>query len=306
VRVGVDIGGTKTHAVAIDGTGRPVHQVLAGTGSGAAAVLAAAVDTVTRLAEDCGMPTWQFESIGVGIPGTVDVASGRVANAVNLKIDELELGGELSLRLGSPVHVENDVNAAAFGAFRLLSGTLGGDSMAYLNLGTGLAAGLVLHGELWRGARGGAGEIGHIPVDPNGPRCSCGQRGCLETVASGSAIAREWPTGHPRPVQELFQAAAAGKHRAIEVKRRLVRNVASAARLLVLTMDVETVVFGGGISSLGEPLLEAVREVFADWAADSPFLASLDLPGRVAVLPDEFPAAAVGAALVGGTVSEVL
>jgi glucokinase len=179
------------------------------------------------------------------------------------------------------------------------------DSMAYLNLGTGLAAGLVLHGSLWRGSRGSAGEIGHIPIDPNGPLCPCGQRGCLEMVASGSAVARQWPTSSPRPVQDLFEQAAAGNPEAVEVRDRLTANIASAVRMLVLTVDVDLVVIGGGISSLGAPLLDAVRQALASWALASPFLASLGLPDRVRLLQEGFPAAAVGAALVGAAAEGV-
>jgi glucokinase len=217
---------------------------------------------------------------------------------VNLGLSGLDLGSELEARLGRAVRVENDVNAAALGAFSFL-GRTSAQSMAYLNLGTGLAAGLVLGGRLWRGSRGVAGEIGHIPVDPAGPLCPCGQRGCLELMASGSAVARQWPTDDPKPVRALFAAADAGDPLAIEVRARLVDNVAAAVRLLVLTVDVDDVVIGGGLSSLGDVLLADVRGVLQRWAATSEFLASLQLPDRVALVPKHFPAAAVGAALVG-------
>jgi predicted NBD/HSP70 family sugar kinase len=254
---------------------------------------------VERLAEATG--GGDFLSIGVGIPGTVDVSSGRVDHAVNLGVTGLELGLELSARLGRTVRVENDVNAAALGAFSLL-GLTGEQSMAYLNLGTGLAAGLVLGGRLWRGSRGVAGEIGHIPVDPAGPLCPCGQRGCLELMASGSAVARQWPTEDPKPVRALWTAADAGDALAVEVRARLVENVAAAVRLLVLTVDVDDVVIGGGLSSLGDELLADVREVLGDWAAGSEFLASLELPQRVDLVPGGANVAAVGAALIGAAV----
>jgi len=300
----VDIGGTKTHAVVIDSDGRPAQQLHLPTGFGSDALLVTAVEAVSRVASLAGISTREFESIGIGIPGTVDNTSGRVTHAVNLGIDELDLAAELRDRLGPLVHVENDVNAAAFGAFQVV-GASETSSMAYLNLGTGLAAGLVLNGELWRGSRGAAGEIGHIPVDPDGPVCSCGQRGCLETMASGSAVARQWPTAHPRPVQEMFEAAHDGNALALDVKRRLVESVASAVRTLVLTVDVDIVVIGGGISSLGEPLLGEVRSVLDSQATMSPFLASLDLADRVRIVPSGFPAAAVGAVLLGTAMSEV-
>ena len=296
MRVGVDIGGTKTEAVAIDDAGLVIDEVRVATGFGAEAVIESTVAAVTGLAERLGTTPTGFRAIGVGVPGAVDPASGRVAHAVNLGLDGLALGDELGARLGVRVRLENDVNVAALGAFHLLGH--GPDrSMAYLNLGTGLAAGLVLGGRLWRGSRGTAGEIGHIPVDPSGALCSCGQRGCLELLASGSAVARQWPTEHPRPVQDLFEAAAAGDALAIEVRQRFIDNVASAVRVLVLTVDVDDVVIGGGITSLGAPLLEAIREVLSAWSAQSQFLASLELPSRVGLAPSG-PVASVGAALL--------
>ena len=303
MRIGVDIGGTKTEAVAIDDAGRVIVEVRVATGFGPRAVIASTVAAVTELAERVGTATADFGAIGVGVPGAVDPASGRVAHAVNLGLDGLALGDELAARLGVRVRLENDVNAAALGAFHLL-GHGPERSMAYLNLGTGLAAGLVLGGRLWRGSRGTAGEIGHIPVDPAGELCSCGQRGCLELLASGSAVARQWPTEHPRPVQNLFEAAAAGDALAIEVRQRFIDNVASAVRVLVLTVDVDDVVIGGGITSLGSPLLEAIREVLAAWSAQSEFLASLELPSRVGLAPAG-PVASVGAALLGDLTSSI-
>ena len=304
MRVGIDIGGTKTDAVALDSSGFVVEQLRVATGFGSDAVLESTIAAVRMLAARLDREPREFESVGVGIPGAVDSLSGRVSHAVNLGLSGLDLGAELGARLGLLVRVENDVNAAALGAFHLLGSESGLDSapshsMAYLNLGTGLAAGLVLNGQVWRGSRGTAGEIGHIPVDPNGPLCPCGQRGCLEMVASGSAVARQWPTDHPRPVQALFEAADAGDPRAIEVRARLADNVASAVRLLVLTVDVDSVVIGGGLSSLGVPLLAGIRATLDSWAAVSPFIASLELSRRVEIVPPEFPAAAVGAALVG-------
>ncbi|WP_223691715.1 ROK family protein [Leifsonia poae] len=296
MRLGIDIGGTKTDAVALDETGRLAQRIRLATGFGSAAVVETAVSAVSRLGELTGLAASGFESIGIGIPGLVDSTSGHVAHAVNLGLDRLELGGELAGRLGVGVRIENDVKAAALGAWHLmgLTGTL-----AYLNLGTGLAAGLVVDGRVWRGSRGIAGEIGHIPVDPNGALCACGQRGCLETVASGSGIARQWRTDDPLPVRALFAAAADGDEEARAIKARLAAGIASAVRVLVLTVDVETVVIGGGLSHLGDRLLCDVHEVLASWAQASPFLASLALPDRVRLVPEGSLAAAIGAALVG-------
>ena len=298
IMVGLDIGGTKVDAVAIEEDGRIIQRIRMATGFGHEAVLETARAAVVQLSELTGTAVSDFESIGIGIPGAVEEGTGRIAHSVNLGLADFELGSELGDLLGREVRIDNDVNAAALGAFRLLEhGST--HSMAYLNLGTGLAAGLVLNGSLWRGSRGGAGEIGHIPVDPAGIECPCGQRGCLEMVGSGSAIARQWPTDDPRPASALFEAASLGDPAAIEVRDRFIEAVASAIRLLVLTFDVDSVVIGGGLSALGDDLLERIAGVLTRWEAASPFLASIGLSSRVQLVPAGFPAAAVGAALVG-------
>lgn len=296
MRLGIDIGGTKTDAVAVDEGGALAQRVRLATGFGHAAVVETAVAAVSRIGELTGLSPAGFQSIGVGVPGMVDTVSGHVAHAVNLGLERLELGGMLAGRLGVGVRIENDVKAAALGAYHVLglSGT-----MAFLNLGTGMAAGIVVDGRLWRGSTGIAGEIGHIPVDPAGALCGCGQRGCLETAASGSGVARQWTSDDPLPVRALFAAAADGDREAQAIKARLAEGIASAVRVLVLTVDVGTVVIGGGLSHLGERLLGDVHEVLHDWERTSPFLASLDLPARVRLVPEGTPVAALGAALVG-------
>jgi glucokinase len=300
VRVGVDIGGTKTDAVVLDRDGAVAHSLRMPTGWGDAQVVATAKSAVASLADQAGLAASAFESIGIGIPGSVDAENGVVSHALNLGVASLGLGALLTDHFGSPVRVENDVNAAALGAFHQLR--LGAhSSMAYLNLGTGLAAGLVLGGELWRGSRGSAGEIGHILIDPNGPIDVDGQRGGLEAMASGSGIARQWPAAGASPVVEVLAAAASGDPLAIEVRDGLYRGVAAAVRILVLTVDVETVVIGGGISGLGAELIDAVRAVIAGWERQSPFIGSLELGARMRLLPTDAWTAATGAAWLGAT-----
>jgi len=300
LRVGIDIGGTKTEAVVVGDDGEVRGQLRLPTGFGSAEVIATAVAAVTGLADAAGVAPEDFSTIGVGIPGTVDSSAGLVTHAINLGVEKLELGAELTARLGTDVRVENDVNAAALGAFHALD-LPATASMGYLNLGTGLAAGLVLRGELWRGARGAAGEIGHILVDPAGPLDLDGQHGGLESMASGSGIARQWATGEENAVSAMLAAADAGDERALEIRRRLFEGVASAVRILVLTVDVDRVVIGGGIGTLGDRLMQGVGAVFAGWSSQSPFIHSLELASRVSLLPAGTPVAALGAAHLGGS-----
>jgi glucokinase len=296
VRVGVDIGGTNTDAVVLDDAGAVAHSLRLPTGWGDDAVVTTATDVVRALAGEAGVETSSFASIGVGIPGAVDAENGTVTHARNLGVSRLDLGTLLAANLGKSVRVENDVNAAALGAFHQL-GLAATNSLAYLNLGTGLAAGLVLGGKLWRGSRGAAGEIGHILIDPAGPLDIDGQPGALEVLASGSGIASQ----RPGTVSDMLAAAAAGEPLAVEIRERMFTGVASAVRILVLTLDVDVVVVGGGISGMGDELLGEVGEVFSAWEKTSPFITSLELGSRVRILSPDASTAATGAAWLGAT-----
>ncbi|SFB91054.1 Sugar kinase of the NBD/HSP70 family, may contain an N-terminal HTH domain [Nocardioides terrae] len=293
--VGLDVGGTKTLGVALDETGRVVAQVRRPTDRGPAGVVRTAVEVVDGLRDATGDRL--AVPVGVGIPGLVDGGLGIVRHAVNVGItgEPFPLGRLLSERLGVSVTVENDANAATLGAVA----QTGHDDLVYLSIGTGLAAGLAFDGRLRRGEHGAAGEVGHIPVDPDGVVCGCGQTGCIETITSGSALAASWPVAQGHPADALFAAAAAGDPKAIAVRDRFAAGAATAIRILCLTVDPGLVVLGGGVAQLGEPLRIAVATALGDQAAEAPFLAALDLPGRLRVLPPDVPVAAVGAALVG-------
>ena len=296
MKVGLDVGGTKTDAVAVGTDGTIVSRVRLATGWGPDSVTETVLDAVRALAVDAGIDIAAIRSVGIGIPGQVEPGTARVVHAVNLGVDELDLAAAVEPILGVPVRVENDVKAAAFGAYALHGGS---GSMGYLNLGTGIAAGIVADGELWRGARGTAGEVGHISVDPSGPLCRCGQRGCIEAFAGGGAIAERWGRPGALPVRDVFDAAEHGDSLARELRAGLTRGVAAAVRVLVLTADVDTVVLGGGVTALGDRLMSDVAAELAASAEASPFMRSLQLDQRVELLPAGSPAAALGAALVG-------
>ncbi|MCF6376802.1 ROK family protein [Nocardioides KLBMP 9356] len=292
--VGLDIGGTKTHGVVLGDDGSILAQVRESTRPGADGVVDTAARVFDALAGEVGARL--AGPVGVGVPGLVDVERGMVRHAVNLDVngDDLPLRDLLAARLGVPVVLENDVNAAALAARALVDA----NDVVYLSVGTGLAAGLVLDGRLRRGEHGAAGEIGHLPVDPGGTTCGCGQVGCLETIASGRALAEAWPTPDGPPAADLFAAAAAGDVEAVAVRDRFCWGVASAVRALCLTIDPERIVLGGGVSEVGAPLHEQVVRQLRALGEGSPFLASLGLADRLSMVPLHHPVAAVGAALV--------
>ncbi|HVT69887.1 MAG TPA: ROK family protein [Trebonia sp.] len=300
LRVGLDIGATKILGAVIDADGTVVAQARQDTVPGPDGILAVATDVLGLLAAALARTYdgWAPPAhIGIGIPGIVDRGRGSVSHAVNLGLgDWFPLADRLADRTGADVVVENDLNAATWGA-HVLSGA---DDLAYLALGTGLAAGFVLSGTLRRGAHGAAGEIGHVPVDPAGALCSCGQRGCLELRASGSALSAAWPAhGGVPPAEALVAAAAAGYPEAVAARDCFAAGVADAIRMLALAVDPAAIIIGGGVAHAGEPLLAAVRAALRSQAAASPFLAALGLPDRLRLLPGRPPVGAIGAALIG-------
>jgi glucosamine-6-phosphate isomerase len=295
MRIGLDIGATKVLGAVVAADGSIVAQSREVTAPGADGVLATAMTVLGQLAAALGgaLP----RRIGIGIPGIVDRGRGAVSHAVNLGLGSVwfPLADRLADRTGAAVMVENDLNAATWGTHVLF----GADDLAYVSLGTGLAAGFVLDGVLRRGAHGAAGEIGHVPVDPGGPLCSCGQRGCLELIAAGSALTAAWPTdGETSPAAALFPAAAAGDPAAVAVRGRFAAGVADAIRMLGLAVDPAAIIIGGGVANLGEPLLAAVTAALRAQAATSPFLAALDLAARVRLVPAGVPVGAIGAAMI--------
>lgn len=294
MRIGMDIGGTKIEAIALDEQGEITGHTRTATVPGEAGIIDTAAAIVAELAKQTDREPQDFASIGIGIPGQIDRTKGLVRNAYNIGITSMPLTSLLHDRVGIPVTVDNDVTAAAIGAAHLLG--LDG-TVAYLNLGTGLAAGFVIDGHPLRGDHDLAGEIGHLAIDPLGRSCPCGQSGCLETIASGSALKRFWPGAGDDPGQNLLPAVEAGDSEAIAAFEHLVRGTAGCVRLLGLTLDPGAIVVGGGLRHLGDPLFDAVALQLDAWSERSPFLAQMNLSAKVQRLEAGSPAAAAGAAL---------
>ena len=321
ILVGVDVGGTKI-AVLIttpDGAilGRATRASSAGDQDGAAEAIAT---TVERALTDAGASVHDVAVIGVGVPGRVDPLTGRVTIAVNLGWTDLALRDALEARLGRPCVIENDARAAAVGLHR--RGVLGtAEDIAYLAVGTGIAAGVILDGRLHRGARGLAGEIGHAIADSGGPVCTCGQRGCLEALVSGPSIARRAadalaaddaarPAGDRRrstlsaippdrlTAVDVYEAATAGDQLAADLVEDVGRQLAWAIHLLVMAYDVDRVVLGGGVSRAGETFMAPIRRELDRLRGASPIAGELLPLGVVEPLPIGADAGVLGAVAI--------
>ncbi|WP_051172399.1 ROK family protein [Microbacterium indicum] len=280
VRVGIDIGGTKVEAVALDASGAVVARDRRPTDPGPDGVVRSALASVRALAAEPA-------SIGIGIPGMVE--GGVVRGAVNLGIAELPLADVIAAETGAAVGVENDVRAAAVGASHVWETP----TIALLNLGTGVAAGVVVAGRLLSGRGGAAGEIGHFSIDQAGPACACGQRGCIEAYAGGRALALR----AGMPAAAAFAAAASGDARARGAVRDAVSAAASAVEILALSIDPPVVAVAGGMARAGGGLRDELAGELDRRAASSPFLRELRIRDRLRYVGDA-PLPAVGAALI--------
>lgn len=266
---GVDIGGTKVLAALVDGAGRIVHRVAGSTDpeAGTASLLSSLDDLLAARERP--------EAVGVAIAAWVEYPAGRVAFAPNLNYDYPDVLKAVRERFGLPVAVENDANAAAWGEREFGAGK-GSDDMLMLTLGTGIGGGIIAGGRLYRGHLGFAAEFGHMTIVEGGPQCACGQRGCLEALASGTAIARmaiqgvggasdsilmELAGENPGKITGALvaEAARADDEFAIGILERAGRSLGVGLANLVNAFDPEIIVVGGSVAGVGYFLLEPAR-----------------------------------------------
>ncbi|MQY02466.1 ROK family glucokinase [Actinomadura macrotermitis] len=275
--IGVDVGGTKVAAGVVDDRGTILEQVRRPTPSTdpqqTAEVIAEVVDLLKGKYE-------QVSAVGLGTAGFVDETRSTVLFAPNLAWRNEPIKQKVEDRVGLPVVVENDGNATAWGEARFGAGR-GHDFVVLVTLGTGIGAGIIIGGELYRGRFGIGAEVGHFRVVPDGRRCGCGNRGCWEQYASGNALvhearelARVSPAmagrllelgeGRPEGISgpEVTQAAREGDAAALECFGTVAAWAGQGLADLAAILDPGLFVIGGGLSDAGDLLLDPVRAAF--------------------------------------------
>ena len=268
MRIGIDLGGTKIEGLALldDGT-EAVRQRVATPRDydGTLAALAALVEQIERDVGERGR-------VGVGIPGAIDAATGRVKNANSVWLNGRPFRDDLSDRLGREVRMTNDANAFALSEASDGAGA-GADVVFGVILGTGVGGGVVVHGRVLDGANRIAGEWGHVPLpwptdeERPGPPCYCGRSGCVETFLSGPAFARDHDarTGEALSTREIVARAEAGDEGASASVGRYVDRLGRGLGQLVSILDPDVIVLGGGMSNLPR-LAERAEAALAPWA----------------------------------------
>jgi glucokinase len=278
--IGVDAGGTKLLAGVVHedlAVGRRVRRLW--SGGDRAEVLATMVEAVL----DARAEAPDVQAVGFGIPALLDFATGTARSSVHLPLEDVPFRDLMTERLGLPVYVDNDANLAALAEQRQ-GAARGARNAVMLTLGTGIGSGVVTDGRLLRGATGAAAELGHMTIDHHGPPCqgTCPGRGCLEVMASGTAIGREGTdAGRREPDsalgravaqrgavtgEEVTELAVGGDPVARSVMAAIGRNLGAGIASIVNIFEPEVVVVGGGAAAAGDLLLDPAREVVAQRA----------------------------------------
>ncbi|WP_405372644.1 MULTISPECIES: ROK family glucokinase [unclassified Microbacterium] len=274
LNVGIDIGGTKIAGGVVDEDGTILERRRVPTPTEPPAL----ADAVAEMVRDL-VASHEVHAVGVAAAGFIDVTRSVILHAPNIDWVDEPLRTELEGRIGRPVTLENDANAAGWGEFRFGAGRDVRD-MVMLTLGTGVGGAAIIGGELLVGGNGIAGELGHIRFERGGRPCGCGQRGCLEQYASGRALQREAgdiaASGELGaalaaarsedgivPAAAMAELIAAGDPGALEAVHRVATALGEACGGFQAVLDPELFVIGGGVADLGERLLHPVREAYA-------------------------------------------
>jgi glucokinase len=287
VHIGLDLGGTNVKCAVVDGDLR----VLATDSrpNGAADGEEAVLEHVAELGRSVAEPFGEVASVGLALPGHFDAEAGTGVLLPNLPGEWVgrPIAGPVGERLGRPVRLVNDVRALTLAELRLGAGR-GASDLVCIALGTGVGGGVVIGGRVHLGL-GHAGEIGHTTVDPDGPQCGCGNRGCLDRMAGAAAIAA---AAGRATVADACAAAQAGDARAIAAFERAGEYVGRVLAGAIVLLWPERVVVGGGVAEAGELLLAPIRAEIRRRACVAPVDA-------IAVVPAQLGshAGAVGAAL---------
>lgn len=272
--IGVDIGRTKVAIAIVNQAGTIETQKVIPTDLSISpeAMINVIAEEIKLMTIQSPIPENEIVGIGVGAPGPLDSKKGIITCPPNLQdwvdIPVVEL---LQQSFSIPVSLENDANAAAL-AEKWIGAGKNNDNFVYMTISTGIGAGIIADGRLLRGVEGNAGEIGHTVVDPSFGKCSCGQYGCLESIASGSSIARRASEMMNRDLstKEVFDLYAKGNAEIADYMESVFRVLGVACVSIINTFDPEKIVIGGGVSKVGDSLFNSIQAYVSQYALNSP------------------------------------
>ena len=270
--VGVDLGGTKIYTALVDLEGNIIKEKTVETlaHEGEQAVMGRIIDTIDYVTE--GTDKNLIKSIGIGSPGPLDVKNGIIIENSNLPFKNFAIVKTIKEKYDLPTYLDNDANVATLGEFMFGAGK-GTENMVFITASTGIGGGAVLNGKLFRGATGNALEVGHMTVSTEGPRCGCGNLGCVEALGSGTAIGKRAKEAVSTNVttslknydnvtaKEVFKEAANGDRVAKNILNTSLTYLGIAVANTITNFDPEKVVVGGGVVNGGDIVIDTIRNV---------------------------------------------
>ena len=278
--IGADLGGTKMLVGVVDSDQHVVHE---SSGRTLGLTTEELLDELERELEAARAARPGVAAAGLGIPCTIDRKRGLAITAVNLPIVDVPVRDLMKERIGLPVYIDNDANVAAIAEHRF-GVARGAQNVVMLTIGTGIGGGLIIGGKVYRGSTGAGAELGHMVVDLDGPRCqgNCPNHGCIEAVASGTALAREGREAAERAPDSMLgravaesgevtgktvtDAALAGDETAREVVALIGRRLGVAFSSYANIFEPDVIVVGGGVMAAGDLLLDPARQELRDRA----------------------------------------
>jgi len=276
--IGVDLGGTNLKTALLNLEGKILEKMVIDTGERKDIVLKQIVDTIENLLDRTGKKKSEIAGIGIGTPGLVDSEKGIIRGLTNIKgFENVHMKEYVESALDIPTFIDNDVNVMAYGELKCGAGK-NAMNIVCLTLGTGVGGGIIINGNIYRGSSFSAGEIGHIPVNVDGPKCIFGGRACLESYIGRDKIIKrtiEKLTQRKESIilklvlgdlkkitpKIVYEAAVAGDMLAIEIWRETARYLATALTGIINVLNPEIIVIGGGVANAGKFLFEPLREM---------------------------------------------
>lgn len=272
--IGIDLGGTKISTALSDFEGNIVSNVVVPTKAdeGEIPVLNRIISTIEEVIEKGKVTTGEIESIGIGSPGPLNANTGVIITTPNLPFKDFNVTKPIEEKFDLPVYLDNDANVATIGEFMFGAGK-GKKNIVFFTVSTGVGGGAIVNGNIYRGSTCNALEIGHTTVAPNGPRCNCGNVGCLEAVASGTAIGKKGQEATMTKVDtslkqydkvtsyEVFLEADKGDEIAKDIRDEALNYLGIGVANAVSIFDPEMVIIGGGVTQVGDVLFDRVRQV---------------------------------------------
>lgn len=272
--IGVDLGGTKISTALSTFEGNIISQTVVPTNAseGELPVLNRIISSIDEVINGANITINEVEAIGIGSPGPLDAKKGLIITTPNLPFKNYNLVQPIRERFNVPVYLDNDANVAAIGEFMFGAGK-GKENIVFFTVSTGVGGGAVLNGQAYRGNTSNALEIGHMTVAPDGPRCGCGNVGCLEAVASGTAIGKRGQEAVQTNVEtslkkydkitsyEVFIEAKNGDAVAKEIVDKAMNYLGIGVANAISIFDPEMVIIGGGVSKVGDILFDTVKSV---------------------------------------------